>query len=111
MGGDRPISRRWFSLSSNGDIVLHEYCASPFAQSTQLRLLQKGHALWGILEKVKPIGGGLLHVRVGDIDRLLPEELAPKLWPLIGKCVSIVRDGDRYGMGELPTASVEGRRC
>lgn len=83
------------------DAVLTEKTSASPLLGGLPRLLQRGHALWGILRSIEPIGGGLLQVRVGDIDRLLPEELAPQLQPLIGKCVSIVRDGDRYGIGEL----------
>ncbi len=74
------------------------------SQRSQPRLLPKDHALWGVLESVEPIGGGLLQVRVGDLDRLIPEELAPKLQSLIGRNVSICLVGNQYGAGELPEA-------
>jgi hypothetical protein len=64
-------------------------------------LLQKDHALWGILENVEPVGGGLVQVRVVDLDRLLPEELALQLQSLVGKNVSICRVEEGYWVGEL----------
>ncbi len=65
------------------------------------KLLPRDNALWGTLEKLEPIGGGLLHVKVGDLEHLLPEELESKLQPLLNQGVVIVRAGDEYGVGAL----------
>ncbi len=74
---------------------------SPVTQAPLPKLLPRDNALWGPLEKLEPIGGGLLHVKVGDLEHLLPEELESKLQPLLNQGVVIVRAGDEYGVGAL----------
>ena len=74
---------------------------SSFLVSAKPTLLQMDHALWGFLQSVEPVGGGLVQVRVDDLDRLLPEELAPQLQSLLEKNVSICKVEEGYWVGEL----------
>ncbi len=69
------------------------------------RLLPRYNALWGPLVRLEPIGGGLLQVKVGDLEHLLPEEFEPQLRPLLGEGVVIIRHDDNgYGVGALGDA-------
>lgn len=81
--------------------VVYNSADASSIDSVRPRFLAPGRALWGPLESIEPAGDGLILVRVGGLDRLLPEDLASRLQSLLGKAVNIAHIGDRYGVGEM----------
>jgi len=65
-------------------------------------ILAVGRSRWGILESVKPVGEGLLLIKLAGEERLVDEELLDSLQPLIGKLVSVMHLEDcKWGAGAL----------
>jgi|GEM_PF-4215963 len=61
-------------------------------------VLQELKELVGTLEDVQPWEDGLVKVRVAGVDRLVPDELQPKLTSLRGRFVSILRCEGYFGV-------------
>jgi len=59
-------------------------------------LAKDGCELVGVLEGIQPIEDGLLQIRIGGLERCVPEEMELQLRPLVGKRTSILRIGERY---------------
>jgi len=59
-------------------------------------LAKDGCELVGVLEGIQPIGDGLLQIRIGGLERCVPEEMELQLRPLVGRKTSILRIGQRY---------------
>jgi hypothetical protein len=76
--------------------------ANTFAFPASAPILAQGHALWGILDSVEHVGGGLLLVCIADMKRLVDEELLNILQPLAGEQVAICHIGSHWGAGRLP---------
>ena len=67
-------------------------------QHPRLIVLQDFKELVGTLEDVQPWEDGLVKVRIGGVDRLVPDELQPKLMNLRGRFVSILRCEGYFGV-------------
>ena len=59
-------------------------------------LAKDGCELVGVLEGIQPIEDGLLQIRIGGLERCVPEEMELQLRPLVGRKTSILRIGQRY---------------
>jgi hypothetical protein len=64
-------------------------------------LAKDGCELVGVLEDIQPIGGGLLQIRIGGLERCVPEEMELQLRPLVGRRTSILRIGEHYSAMEI----------
>jgi hypothetical protein len=80
-----------------------------FSSSSSQRAFSPAHAplakdgceLVGVLEGVEPIDDGLLQIRIGGLERCVPEEMELQLRPLVGKRTSLLRIGERYSAAEV----------
>jgi len=64
-------------------------------------ILPAGHALWGTLERLEPVGSGLLRVKVSAREYLVDDSLHETLTGLVGHSVAIGRIAGRWGAGAL----------
>lgn len=74
---------------------------STYSAITEAPILPAGHSLWGILERLEPVGDGLLRVQVSAREYLVDESLQATLAGLLGEQVSICRIAGRWGVGRL----------
>ena len=74
---------------------------SSFSAIAEAPILPAGHSLWGILERLEPVGDGLLRIQVSARECLVDESLQSTLAGLMGEQVSICRIAGRWGCGRL----------
>lgn len=82
-----------------------ESSASPIFLHDLQHVLPDGRALWGVLDRVEPVGGGLLRIVVSGRERLVDECLLEKLQALVGRQVAIGHLFGQWGAGEMPVTS------
>ncbi len=76
--------------------------AQSLLMSTAPKILPNGHSLGGWLERVEPIGGGLVRVVVSGRERLIDDSLLEELAALTGQYMSVGHYFGQWGCGALP---------
>lgn len=69
----------------------------------EIEILSSDHVFRGILEQLEPVGSGLILAKISGLERLVDEELLPRLSNLMGQPVVICHVAGQWGAGRLPT--------
>ena len=65
-------------------------------------ILPPGRSVGGILERVQPVGGGLVQVSLSGGSYFVDEDLQDKLTVLVGQHVAIMHYAGHWGAGAMP---------
>lgn len=73
-----------------------------FSADCAAHILPDGASIWGRLEQLEPVGGGLVRVVISGRERLVDDSLQEKLATLMGQRMSIGHYFGQWGCGAMP---------
>jgi hypothetical protein len=92
------------SVSTSINTFSRDNAAPDIFSPGPAKLLEKGDQVWGIVQSVKSVGGGLIEAIIGSSQKmavLLPEALLEKVQGLVGVRAVALRVDDHFACEPL----------